>query len=156
MRWPIVIFIGLWFPVLIFCALLMASYECIKMIALNYGINMSEVIPGIQSSSEIPAPVFLLGAAVFAYARGRKVRVMREKSAAIDNSEEGSFDEESFVPSLKLSWLERISIPFAIFAFLAVPFWLAFPVPLAWAGALAALIVFSLVRYGEKGRGLYY
>lgn len=153
---PLTIFIALWFPLLIFCLLLLATYECVKMIAATYGINMSDVLPWIETSIEVPPPALLLGAAIFAYARGRKIRMKREKFAAMDNTPEGEYDEASYVPSLTLSFLERISIPSAIFAFLAVPFWLGLPVPLAWSFAVSALIVLYMVRYGEKGRGLYY
>lgn len=156
MRFPLTMYIALSFSLAILGLLLLGSYECVKLVAAAYDINMSEAAPSIETSSEVPPPLLLMGAAIFAYARGRKIRVQREKFAAMDNAADGEYNEESFVPGLQLSWLERISIPFSIFAIITVPFWLALPVPLAWSCAMFALIVISLVRYGEKGRGLYY
>jgi len=152
MNLPGTMYVGFSFSLAILLGLLMGSYQCIKLIGSFYGVEL----PSAVTYSSVPAPVFLIGMAIFAYARGRMIRMKREQYAAMDSDTVEAFNPESFILSSRLSWLERVSVPFFVLAFLTVPYWLTAPLPLAWTAGLCALIVLSIIRYGEKGRGLYY
>lgn len=105
----------------IILGLFLGIWGCVKIIAAAYGLDLVNVAPWVHSEEAIGAPLILFGVAVFAILRGQMMRSSRTTG-----------DSETIQVFDPLSWLERACLVSVGFGFLALPYWLALPVPEGW------------------------
>lgn len=115
----------------IILGLIIGVWGCLMIITGAYGVDLSTAVPWVQIDSASGAPLLLFGVAVFALMRGQK---LRHPPATSDHETVNTFGP--------LSWLERVCLASVGLGSVAIPYWLAFPMPEAWVigGGLLAWI----------------
>lgn len=113
--------------------LVFGIWGCLSIITGVYGLDLGAAVPLVHSEpGGVGEPLLLFGVAVFALVRGHQIR-------------KGPESEEDETPPTfgPLGWLERFCIAGAGLGLVALPYWLALPIPEIWAVAGGVLAWFG-------------